>query len=83
MSLLGGNDGSGEREVNSDAEAFARIFLSSFRPVDGIHSKTFKVTRADLLSTLRIGGARTGVAARLPVQVELDHRTYGRSTHLC
>jgi hypothetical protein len=58
MSLLGGTYGSGEREVSSDAEAFARIFLSSFHPVDGIYSEIFKVTRADLLlPTLRIGAA--------------------------
>lgn len=62
MGLLGGTYGSDECKVNSDAEAFVRIFLSSFRPVDGIHSDIFKVTRLDLLSALRIGGARTGVA---------------------
>ena len=62
MSLLGGTNGSGEREVNSDAEAFARIFLSAFSPVDGIRSDIFTVTRAELLSTLRIDGARTSVA---------------------
>jgi hypothetical protein len=66
MSLLGGTYGSGEREVNSDAEAFA-LFLLSVRwrefplTFSGDGLVLCKVTSEGLLSTRRIG-ARTGVA---------------------